>query len=82
MTHRTSVRPELILDVLRTHFEVSDDTSVDTDFGDLDLDSLVLIELAVMLTKQYGVQLTGEELATASTAAKVAELLSVKVAKG
>ncbi|MEU1408705.1 acyl carrier protein [Streptomyces sp. NPDC005728] len=82
MTHRTSVRPEPILDVLRTNFEVPDDTSADTDFESLDLDSLVLIELAVILTKQYGVQVTGEELATAGTVAKVAELLSAKGANG
>ncbi|MEX1656936.1 acyl carrier protein [Streptomyces pseudovenezuelae] len=82
MTNRVSVQPEPILDVLRTHFEVPEDTSVDTGFEGLDLDSLVLIELAVMLTKQYGVELTGDEIATAGTAAKVAELLSVKGANG
>ncbi|MFG2603365.1 acyl carrier protein [Streptomyces sp. NPDC048514] len=78
MNNRTGIQPEPILDVLKTQFEVPADTTADTDFENLDLDSLVLIELAVILTKQYGIDVTGEELATAGNVANVAELLSAK----
>ncbi|WP_063784223.1 acyl carrier protein [Streptomyces sp. SBT349] len=82
MTTRAAIEPELILDILTTEFEVPADTAVDTDFESLDLDSLVLVELAVMLTKQYDVEVAGDELVAAGTAAKVAELLSAKVMGG
>jgi acyl carrier protein len=78
MTNRPGIQPEPILDVLRTQFEVPAETTADTDFESLDLDSLVLIELAVILTKQYGIDVAGEELAAAGNVAKVAELLSAK----
>ncbi|GAA2674769.1 hypothetical protein GCM10010400_41290 [Streptomyces aculeolatus] len=51
-----------------------------TDFQSLDLDSLVLIELAVILKKQYGVEVDGKELAAAGTAAKAAAPVSKKTA--
>ncbi|MFI9583720.1 phosphopantetheine-binding protein [Streptomyces sp. NPDC052236] len=57
-------------------------TSADTGFESLDLDSLVLIELAVIPTKQYGIDVAGDELAGAGTVAKVAELLSARGANG
>ncbi|SEN15560.1 acyl carrier protein [Actinacidiphila rubida] len=82
MTHSTSVRPETVLDALRAHFDVPDGTSAETGFDSLDLDSLALIELAVILTKRYGVEMTGEEVAAAGTVAKVAELVSAKAATG
>lgn len=82
MPSRTSLAPEAVLDVLKTHFGVPADTAVDTRFTNLDLDSLVLIELSVILAKQYGVDVAGDELATAQTAAGVAELLSAKGATG
>lgn len=80
MTSHTSVQPEAVLDVLTTHFDVPAGTAANTDFQSLDLDSLVLIELAVILTKQYGVEVDGKELATAGTAAKAAALVSEKTA--
>ncbi|MGX1915377.1 acyl carrier protein [Streptomyces phaeochromogenes] len=82
MTTRNAVRPEGVLHILKTNFEVPADMTADSDFAGLDLDSLVLIELAVMLTKQYGVETAEHELTTAGTAAKVAELLSAKGANG
>ncbi|WP_405791536.1 acyl carrier protein [Streptomyces sp. NBC_01506] len=78
MTTRHAVRPEGVLHTLTTNFEVPAGTTAHSDFADLDLDSLVLIELAVVLRKQYGVEVAEHELATAGTAAKVAELLSAK----
>ncbi|TGB13379.1 acyl carrier protein [Streptomyces sp. MZ04] len=80
MTSRISLEPEAVLDVLKTHFDVPADTAVDTEFQLLDLDSLVLIELGVILSKQYGVDVTGDELASAGTAVQAAELVSEKAA--
>jgi acyl carrier protein len=82
MTSRISLGPEAVLDALKTHFDIPADTAPDTAFHSLDLDSLVLIELSVILTKQYGVDVAGDELAAAGTAAKAAELLSGKAATG
>ncbi|MEU3901893.1 acyl carrier protein [Streptomyces sp. NPDC045251] len=76
MTSRIPVEPQAVLDLLKTQFDVPADTGADTEFADLALDSLVLIELGVILAKQCGVDVTGDELATAGTAAKAAELLS------
>ncbi|KOV57866.1 acyl carrier protein [Streptomyces sp. MMG1121] len=80
MTSRILLEPEAVLDLLKTHFDIPADTAGDTDFQTLDLDSLVLIELGVILTKQCGVDVSGEELAAAGTAAKAAELVSEKTA--
>ena len=80
MTSHISVQPEAVLGVLTTHFDVPAGTAADTDFQSLDLDSLVLIELAVILKKQYGVEVDGKELAAAGTAAKAAALVSKKTA--
>ncbi|MEU6123013.1 acyl carrier protein [Streptomyces sp. NPDC047123] len=80
MTSRTTLEPEAVLDILRTHFDIPADTAPDTGFHLLDLDSLVLIELAVILTREYGVEVDGEELAGAGTAARAAELVSAKAA--
>ncbi|MFE1442315.1 acyl carrier protein [Streptomyces sp. NPDC058739] len=79
MTTRT-LEPEAVLDLLKTHFDVPADTAVDTQFHHLDLDSLVLIELSVILAKQYGVDVAGDELAAAGTAEAAAELLSERAA--
>ncbi|MEU3794763.1 acyl carrier protein [Streptomyces fructofermentans] len=81
MTSRISLEPEAVLDVLRTHFDIPADTAPDTDFQNLGLDSLVLIELGVILTQQYGVDVAGGELAAAGNAAKAAELVSAKAAR-
>lgn len=82
MTTRNAVRPEDVLHILKTNFEVPPGTTADSDFTSLDLDSLVLIELAVVLTKRYGVEVAEHELAAADTAVKVAELLAAKGANG
>ncbi|TQJ37148.1 acyl carrier protein [Streptomyces sp. NBC_00080] len=78
MTIRTGIQPEPVLDVLKTHFDVPAETTADTHFESLDLDSLVLIEFAVILAKQYDIDVAADELATAGTAAGVAGLLSAK----
>ncbi|MEU3254572.1 acyl carrier protein [Streptomyces sp. NPDC006997] len=82
MTGRVTPDPEAVLDLLKSHFDVPADTGVDTRFDNLDLDSLVLIELSVILAKRYGVEVAGEELAAAGTPAGAAELLSGKGATG
>lgn len=51
-----------------------------TTFDDLDVDSLVLVELAVILRRTYGVPLDTDELTADLTVSQVAELLQAKLA--
>ncbi|MEY9214396.1 acyl carrier protein [Thermobifida halotolerans] len=67
-----------ILDIVATKCDVSEEIHTDTRFEDLDLDSLVLIELSVQLTKKFGVEVTDDELFTAGSVARIAELLAAK----
>ncbi|WP_405901850.1 acyl carrier protein [Streptomyces sp. NBC_00656] len=56
----------------------SKDLSGATDFESLEFDSLVLVELAVILTRDYGVEITDEELAEAETIGATAALVNSK----
>ncbi|MFJ8982410.1 acyl carrier protein [Streptomyces sp. NPDC102282] len=49
-----------------------------TDFESLEFDSLVLVELAVILTREYGVEITDEELAETGTIEATAALVNSK----
>lgn len=52
-----------------------DRIELDAPFADLELDSLVLVELAVLIEGRFGVEITELELATAGTLARTAELV-------
>ncbi|MDG6106918.1 hypothetical protein Daura_28300 [Dactylosporangium aurantiacum] len=49
--------------------------AADTPFTDLDLDSLVLLELATQLKRDHGVNLTEDDLLVAGTPERVAALV-------
>jgi acyl carrier protein len=51
-----------------------------TTFDDLDVDSLVLVELAVILKRTFGVLLDVDELTAGLTVSQVAELVQAKLA--
>jgi acyl carrier protein len=57
-----------------------DDVGLDatTDFESLDFDSLVLVELAVILTREFGVQGGDDELAATATIGAAAGLVAGK----
>ncbi|WP_068754208.1 acyl carrier protein [Thermobifida cellulosilytica] len=67
-----------ILPLVAEKCEVPDEVALDTAFDSLDLDSLALVELSVQLTKKFGVEVTDDELFTAGSVARVAELLATK----
>ncbi|MEU3064349.1 acyl carrier protein [Streptomyces subrutilus] len=67
---------EVILDVLVTKYEAPAGTTPDTEFERLGYDSLVLVEVAVDLTRRFGVEITDDELHQAGTTARAARVLA------
>jgi acyl carrier protein len=56
----------------------TDGIGVDTTFESLDIDSLVLVELAVLLERRFGVQVPEGELTAEQTIAEAAALVDAK----
>ncbi|WP_461666587.1 phosphopantetheine-binding protein [Gordonia sputi] len=48
-------------------------------FSDLDLDSLVLVELAVVVSKEYGIDVSEEDVVTAQAFAPLAALVTERL---
>ncbi|MFC9454169.1 acyl carrier protein [Streptomyces sp. NPDC056983] len=63
---------------MRGWVDLGDDITPTTPFTDLDLDSLVLVELAVILSRTYRVPVDEAELAEAGTVDDVVALLAAK----
>jgi acyl carrier protein len=71
----------LIIDLLVDKFQIpADAVEVDATFGSLAVDSLVLVELAVILESRLGVVVADGELTTGQTIADAAELVRTKAA--
>ncbi|PAZ14798.1 hypothetical protein CLM62_17790 [Streptomyces sp. SA15] len=71
---------DAVLALLVDKYEApAETTAVDTEFELIGFDSLILVEVAVDLSRRYGIEVADDELQAAGTAAGVAELL---VAKG
>lgn len=68
---------EIMMDAF---FVAEEDATLDAEFDSLDLDSLVLAELAVLLKKEFGVELTYENLEDARTIGNVALLINESLA--
>lgn len=54
--------------------------TADTEFEELGLDSLVLVELSVILHREFGVEVTDEELAAGRTLGSAAAVVSSRAA--
>ncbi|MEU9069057.1 phosphopantetheine-binding protein [Streptomyces sp. NPDC048109] len=67
-----------IAGILRGKLSLEGDITGTTAFADLELDSLVLLELSVLLEKQFGVHIPEDELADAGTVEAVADLVSTR----
>jgi len=80
----TSTLPlaDVLIDILRTDYEVPDATDVDTDYESLEFDSLVLVEFAVALSRRFDVEVTDDELREAGNIAATVELLRSKGVQG
>ncbi|MFJ4105620.1 acyl carrier protein [Amycolatopsis japonica] len=54
--------------------------TADTEFEELGLDSLVLVELSVILQREFGVEVTDEELAAGRTLGSAAAVVGSRAA--
>lgn len=70
---------ERINAVLVGRFAVpEDELRPDATFADLDLDSLALVEFALVAEKEFGVQIADDEVSPNATVRDAAELLGAK----
>lgn len=78
MSTQTQTLTDQLLKLMISEYGAPEDITADTSFELLDLDSLVLVEVAVALTGRYGVDVTEEELHEAGNVARTVELLEAK----
>lgn len=71
-----TVLTEVILDVLVAKYEAPAATTPETRFELLGYDSLVLVEVAVDLSRRFGTEITDDELHQAGSVAKAAQALA------
>jgi acyl carrier protein len=70
---------EQIIAILEDKFEVpAHETGPATQYEDLGFDSLVLVELAVILQKRFGVEVEEEDLTNAKSIGDTAAMLHTK----
>jgi acyl carrier protein len=70
---------DAVLTLLVDKYEApAETTTVDTEFELIGFDSLILVEVAVDLSRLYGIEVADDELQEAGTAARAAELLAAK----
>ncbi|MCD0448633.1 acyl carrier protein [Actinocorallia sp. API 0066] len=81
MSIQTMPPADLLIEMLRKDFGVTSSITADTTFESLDLDSLVLVEFSVALTRRYGVEVDDDELAEAGSVTGTLELLRSKGAE-
>ncbi|MFD8707647.1 acyl carrier protein [Kitasatospora sp. NPDC059648] len=67
---------ERVMTLLVDKFSMDATITPTTPFADLGLDSLVLLELSVILEREYGARVSEDDLAEAGTAAGVAALIT------
>jgi acyl carrier protein len=68
-----------IIGIIAAHFEVpGEEISAADEFEAFEFDSLALTELAVILTREFGVEVTDEDLAGAKSVGRAAELVAGK----
>lgn len=71
-----------LADILINQFEVRpDEIRPDMTFGELDLDSLFLVELGLVVKRDLGVKLSEDDATPRSTIADVAELIDSQLNK-
>ncbi|MFJ8859546.1 acyl carrier protein [Streptomyces sp. NPDC102451] len=80
----TSILPlsDVLLDILRSDYDVPDTTGPDTDFESLEFDSLVLVEIAVDLSRRFDIDVADSELQEAGNIAATVALLKSKGVQG
>ncbi|WP_035791735.1 acyl carrier protein [Kitasatospora mediocidica] len=74
-TTSTATLAQQILDIMAAKLSLEGEITASTAFADLDLDSLVMLELSVLLEQKLGARLTDEQLIEAGSVNAIAALL-------
>jgi acyl carrier protein len=69
-----------IVGILTKKFSMDDTITPASEFAEMGLDSLVLLELSVILQREYGVRLSEEDLMEAGNVDGVVSLLKIRKA--
>ncbi|ASU80407.1 hypothetical protein CDG81_21450 [Actinopolyspora erythraea] len=79
MSENISRVADIILDMMVNKYEAPPaDVSADSEFESLGFDSLVLVEMAVDLSRELGIDVEDDELNQAGSPSKAAEMLVSK----
>ena len=78
MSTQTQTLTDQLLSIITAKCAAPDDTTAETPFEVLDIDSLVLVEVAVALSRRYDVTVTDDELREAGNVAGTVALLEAK----
>ncbi|MBF6212641.1 acyl carrier protein [Nocardia puris] len=79
----TDVTYRELAELLDQHFpEFAGEVGEDTTYDDLDLDSLVLVELAVVVSKKFGVVISEEDVFDAKGFRALAEVVNRRRREG
>lgn len=78
MTSSTRQLAEELLDLLTTEFGAPEGTTVQTSFDIMEFDSLVLVEVAVELSRRFERDVSHEEIQEAGNVTGIVELLKSK----
>lgn len=73
---------EQFTELLRTQFDAPADTAAESRYDDMELDSLVLVEIAVTLSQRYDVHVTDSEIHEIGTVGGTVDLLRAKGVPG
>jgi acyl carrier protein len=78
MSTQTQTLTDQLLNLITSKYAATADITAETSFDLLDLDSLVLVEVAVALSGRYHITVTNEELSEAGNVAGTVALLEAK----
>ncbi|AUH38937.1 MULTISPECIES: acyl carrier protein [unclassified Streptomyces] len=78
MTSSTRQSAEELLDLLTTEFGAPEGSTAETPFDIMEFDSLVLVEVAVELSRRFDTEVSHEEVQEAGNVTGTVELLKSK----
>jgi acyl carrier protein len=78
MSTQTQTLTDQLLNLITSKYAAPKDITAETSFELLDLDSLVLVEVAVALSGRYDITVTDDELREAGNIAGTVALLEAK----
>ncbi|MDQ1047468.1 acyl carrier protein [Streptomyces sp. V4I2] len=66
---------ESIATILTDNFDLDQDVTPATRFSEIELDSLIMLELSVIIERKYGIKIAEDELVEAGSVAGVVALM-------